>query len=499
MNWQSIEEPGWRSIVEPPARVTPHGVVVLTGVLVTEADAYRRARCAGTRGTSIAALVGALTAVLSWAGSAVLHLAPVIVLMGYLVIQQRPEQGFLSVGLGIRETAQVVAPVPSKEPEQAPEAKPPKQEPIPAPPVESKSEPEPVPAAAPLAPEPPKPAEAPEKPVVIGTGGGAPAPQGKPADAATIVQDPGAAVRQTRAAELERLKGGKKTDIVVVTGCYDQTEEVLSHLKVPHTVIEPAQLADYDLSACGALIIDCNNTYAQGAGADSTVIADVRKEVEKLQARVEELQALIAAGEKKKDSRVKRWRDELKQKSSDLQFKRNLLANLVDVGAVAKKLRTFVTNGGYLFTSDWSLTLVEKAFPGMVRVGGYVGPRTVKIQPKKGAEKSSLLKEVFTTPAKGSTTTARTLRWEIDGSSYSIRTDSAQVETLVESPDIAAFRAVVVTFRWDGEKSVDPRTAPAGGRVLHMLSHFADQGDKFGDYALQNMLVNFLLERFTRR
>jgi hypothetical protein len=36
------------------------------------------------------------------------------------------------------------------------------------------------------------------------------------------------------------------------------------------------------------------------------------------------------------------------------------------------------------------------------------------------------------------------------------------------------------------------------GRVLHILSHFQRQATKQGDYALQNLLLNFMMERVKR-
>ena len=38
----------------------------------------------------------------------------------------------------------------------------------------------------------------------------------------------------------------------------------------------------------------------------------------------------------------------------------------------------------------------------------------------------------------------------------------------------------------------------ASGKALHILSHFQRQATKQGDYALQNLLLNFLLERIKK-
>jgi len=59
------------------------------------------------------------------------------------------------------------------------------------------------------------------------------------------------------------------------------------------------------------------------------------------------------------------------------------------------------------------------------------------------------------------------------------------VDVLVETGDVSKYPAVAVAFT--PEKST--------GKVLHILSHFQRQATKQGDYALQNLLLNFLTER----
>ena len=497
MVWRSIDEGG--SAAERstnrsgPAAAATARAVVLRGVLVTGPDRPRR-------GLTIAGVAALLYTFMSWAGSVLTHLLPLIILMGVIVFGKREEEGFVSVGVSMRDAAPAQGDKNEgeqlrPEPPQLPDSVKPEPEPEPEPPPKPKEQPvAPSASTAPTEVKTPGEGAKPES-TSIGTGastGGAPS---KPADSKDVDNDPTAAVRKARADDLETLKRGKKTDIVVVAGVYDRTEEVLTHLGVPHTVIDPPDLGDHDLSACAVLVIDCSNVYAQGAGVDADTISDLKTEVARLEKSVEKLQAQIVDGEKKNDSRVRRWRDELRTMSANLATKKRILAALIDTDAIAVKLREFVGRGGYLFTSDWGLTLVEKAFKGSIKVGGYVGPRTVKINAKAGQEKHPLLREVFNVAARGSTTTMRQLRWVIDGSSYMIRTTSPHIDVLVETPEINSQRSIVVTFRHDGEKLLAPASREPGGRVLHMLSHFADQADKAGDYALQNMLINFLVER----
>jgi hypothetical protein len=113
-----------------------------------------------------------------------------------------------------------------------------------------------------------------------------------------------------------------------------------------------------------------------------------------------------------------------------------------------------------------------------------VGPRRVTIRPRES--KSPLLEGVFYDTGKASTTTLKNFQWEIDSQSYLIKVENAKVETLVESGDLARHPAVAVAFAPEGE---------AGGKVLHILSHFKNQATRQGDYALQVMLLNFMVER----
>jgi hypothetical protein len=163
---------------------------------------------------------------------------------------------------------------------------------------------------------------------------------------------------------------------------------------------------------------------------------------------------------------------------------RDQLAAVTGATKVVENIRKFVATGGYLFTSDWGLSILERSFPGTVKNGGNIGPRTVSLRPNAGV-KGGLLDEVFYEGPKTGTVVSRKLLWEIDSGSYAIRIEKPTVEVLVETPDVARHSAVAVAFT--PEKS--------SGKVLHILSHFEKQATRQGDYALQNLLVNFLAER----
>ncbi|HXX94287.1 MAG TPA: hypothetical protein VEN81_11685, partial [Planctomycetota bacterium] len=210
---------------------------------------------------------------------------------------------------------------------------------------------------------------------------------------------------------------------------------------------------------------------------------DLEKEVVALEAKARALHQRL---EMTKDKMANyKLQVELLGVTSQLEEDTRRLSGVSDNAALARNVGEFVAGGGYLFTSDWGLSILERAVPGYVRIGGVVGPRTVTIRPKSGNELHPMLEEVFFEPSKGSSRNSRRFDWDIDSSSYAIRIEKPEaVDVLVESADLAKFPPVAVTFRVQR------------GRVLHVLSHFQKQATSHGDYALQNMLLNFLVERW---
>jgi hypothetical protein len=392
-----------------------------------------------------------------------------------------------------------VAPEPPK-PEVPPKA--PAPEPAPAPP------PAPVvePAAKAPEPVPPPPKAEPEggvkhplpPAVALGAGASAGAPRSDTPGAAKaasgpesdvtdaeIDKDPTAAIRRRRSGTLVKLREGSQRDIVVVTGAYDHIQEVLDRLEIPYSMIDPEQLSRYAFTNCKVLLVNCHNSYSSGlfrladtGTIEKEIVALEEKEMA-LRQRVQELK------EKKKVFEVGL---ELLKTTSQLSALRQQLESVSGAAAMVENVRKFVAAGGYMFTSDWGISILERAFPGTVKNGGNIGPRTVTLRPHSGG-KSPLLDEVFYTGPKSSTATSRKLLWEVDSGSYMIKVEKpAAVEVLVETGDVPKSPAVAVTFVPD--KST--------GRVLHLLSHFERQATKQGDYALQNLLLNFLMERIKK-
>lgn len=438
--------------------------------------------------------------------------------MFYLEARREPEPTF-SVTLWRdargRETIKIGAPEegpPTKGADAAPEppkpVEPPKLDPPPVlpPPAEPAPAPAPPPVTEPAAktpePVPPPPSGGPEGGVkdplpaapalgagasagaprseIPGVAKAAPGPEAEVTDA-EIDRDPTAAIRRRRAGTLVRLREGSQSDIVVVTGAYDHIQEVLDRLEIPYSILDPEELPKYDLSACKMLLVNCHNTYA--AGLFRVVdTGTIEKEIESLEEKETALRKRVQESKEKK--KVFEYGLELLKVTSQLSSLRQQLDSVTGTGALIDNLRKFVASGGYLFTSDWGLSILERTFPGTLKNGGNIGPRTVTLR-AHGSTKSTLLDDVFFTGPKTGTVTARKVLWEIDSGSYVVKVEKLTVDILVEAADVVRNPPVAVSFTPD--KST--------GKVLHIVSHFQRQATKQGDYALQNLLLNFLTER----
>jgi hypothetical protein len=121
-----------------------------------------------------------------------------------------------------------------------------------------------------------------------------------------------------------------------------------------------------------------------------------------------------------------------------------------------QNVRTFVVDGGSLFTTDWALNnVVEKAFPGVIEFNDHPTPDAV-VPVHINNNDNPLLEGVF---EKGSDP-----QWWLETGSYPIRVlDHDRVNVLVESRELAS--------KW-GEKSVVVNFEYGRGEVLHMISHY---------------------------
>ena len=271
-------------------------------------------------------------------------------------------------------------------------------------------------------------------------------------------------IKLNRHSDYENLKKGRAEDIVVVEGIFDRIQEILAKLEIPHTLIKQGDLVKYDLSKCMVLAINCTGEVKKADGTPG---------------------------------------------------------EFTNYGAdTIAKIRNFVARGGYLFTEDWNLKhILEPAFPGYLKVGGMTGSKAedFAIFPAKGMNSHPLLKDAFIRykeSGESGQTSAEIeekldYTWHVDELSYPIDYDKSRVTLLAESPDFGKkykFPAVVVTFFYSGgDKDVHTGSTyydiakVKGGRVLHVLSHFGKQKTKGDEYALQNMLLNFMIEAGDRR
>jgi len=167
-----------------------------------------------------------------------------------------------------------------------------------------------------------------------------------------------------------------------------------------------------------------------------------------------------------------------------------------------QRVRAFVAEGGYLFTSDWELrNTLEKAFPEVVAFLKE-SPReekkvTIKAPPE--AYTHPLMRDVFPL----GTWSEREFTWNLDGRSHLVK-DNRALTVLVSCPEIKDLGSTTVAFTFGftdkgGGRPVTgapSKKGPIGGRVLHVLSHFKNQKDESGDgYALQQLLLNFIVEK----
>jgi hypothetical protein len=153
---------------------------------------------------------------------------------------------------------------------------------------------------------------------------------------------------------------------------------------------------------------------------------------------------------------------------------------------LARSLRNFVAEGGYLFTTDWGIaTVLEPAFPGYLSTGGREGMRlpdmVVDIRPVSGMEDHPLLDGVFHPGIQG--------RWWLEQASFDVRVGKRdEVDVLIESPALQDVyqRSPVVAATFHYRR----------GRVLHAMGHyFQEAGNVAGSVTAQRLALNFVLMR----
>ncbi len=188
------------------------------------------------------------------------------------------------------------------------------------------------------------------------------------------------------------------------------------------------------------------------------------------------------------------------------------------------RLKAYLEGGGYLFAEDWCMEdFVARAFPELVTNGSTRPDELVTVLPKPGSAGHPYLRKIFFRPPPSEpreTVTEEDFEkightWKIDKETRTIRIkDPARVTTLLVSPELKKAaqgdEAVAITFEALPSAVKSKGAAPAplasmdrsrmrGGRVLYVLSHFGKQSATSDEYALQNLLINFLVEASERR
>ena len=156
-----------------------------------------------------------------------------------------------------------------------------------------------------------------------------------------------------------------------------------------------------------------------------------------------------------------------------------------DLPHVARDVREFVSGGGYLFTTDWSIAhILVHAFPGYLETSGKgrgLPEVVVDIQPSKEHRNHPLLEGVFMPGARG--------RWWLEQLAFDVRPGTkGRVEVLIES---RALRNV-----WRTSPIVAATFNYGRGRVLHAMGHyFQEAGNLAGTIASHRLALNFVLHR----
>ena len=211
-------------------------------------------------------------------------------------------------------------------------------------------------------------------------------------------------------------------------------------------------------------------------------------------------------------------------------------------------IKTWVeTEGGFLYTEDWGiLDVVEEIWPDRVVSGTGATtkeqkPRLLRqkaangqtwephfdvfLRPGHGSPSHPLMRGVWQRApappaAQGEGTTEKARQpgqvfvhhWQIDDEAPAIEVqDAGSVTTLLESEDLARIAdgngSVAITFRPGAPKGKTGATGSGtgeytrskSGRVLHTISHFGHQDTSEDGQALENLLLNFLLEASKQR
>ncbi|MEZ0230158.1 MAG: HEAT repeat domain-containing protein [Planctomycetota bacterium] len=202
------------------------------------------------------------------------------------------------------------------------------------------------------------------------------------------------------------------------------------------------------------------------------------------------------------------WADLEKNPKRALERCQALLVDCGDDDASPKvraAIKAWVEEGGFLYTEDFGIDLTATLWPSRVGTSDSISLDTMRVSliPRSGNATHPLMRGVWQKPLEGATKESPARRsahtWQIDALSMIAVVKDASVTVLFESPDLKrpaqGHTAVAITFDVDARETKAKRK---GGAVLHTLSHWGTQPTSQDGEALENLLVNFLLEAAKR-
>jgi hypothetical protein len=305
---------------------------------------------------------------------------------------------------------------------------------------------------------------------------------------------------------------------------YDHIEDILQQMNIPHTVesVENFNAGKVPLEGRMALILNCVNIFdhcvcptCKASGGNTTNRMTGCTGCDKHENAAHRLSG---APNRDKGGGAGGGKEAPKQPPGTGPAANNV-----------KRIKEWVERGGYLFTEDYALWMeLELAWPNFVKAGKSLKHKTVTCSPVRGRTTHPMLRGVFVDPnaqvangpsAEGGTAlrdpgqpdaNAKIERsWVIDDDSPLIEvTGGPNVVLLMTSEELkkdggANADAVALTFLPAGPQSEKfaaeghPEKL-VGGRVMHVLSHFGKQQSREDEFALQNLLLNFILEGHRR-
>jgi len=266
-----------------------------------------------------------------------------------------------------------------------------------------------------------------------------------------------------------QLRGLEKEDVVVVGGLFDFVQEMLVAWRCPHTVIRPSELEHVPMKRPERMVflLNCHlldrrfpdAQPAPGPAGDAAAAARLEK-------------ALKAAGltEKTAPGRAIRERFEEVKRFAGEDYSAAGLARLADA----------VKQGAWVYSNDWALLALEKAFPGRIRwTKRATFEERIEVEPALAGRRHPLVKGLF---PKGK----RVKLW-LEAESYLFELRGRHTK-LIRSRALGA--------RYGNNRTVVALFEHGKGRVLHSLAHGYLQKGRTRDAELvQKLLARYLVAK----